>query len=153
MTKINIIPTTPEHIRILGEHLRDDDRREVLAFGFPVKKVLWRTYKAAIFSKTAFVNGELAAVWGVGGSYLGMSVRPWLLTTPACEKISPLRFARIYQQEVMSMLGSYPLLVNWVDARYTKAVRLLENIGFDVFDPEEFGPWKEMFRRFEMRRQ
>lgn len=143
---IKIVPTIKEHIAILGDNLREADLKEVMSIGLPLRKILWRTWKAAFFCKTAFVNGELAAVWGIGGAVLGNSVTPWLLTTPACEKISPLRFVRIYQREILEMLSLYPSLVNYVHADYNKAVRLLENSGFTLGDTESNG-----FRRFEMR--
>lgn len=77
--------------------------------------------------------------------------RPWLLTTYAAEKISPLRFTRIYQDEVLRMLDVFPRLVNYVDSRYTKATRLLDIIGFELDEPEPMGVNGILFQKFEMR--
>lgn len=148
---VEITPTTPAHVRQLGAVLRPGDRREIEIYGFPTNKALWRSYKGSILRRTALVAGEVAAIWGVGGVPLGEQGRPWLMTSAAVEQVSPLRFARIYQEEVLRMLALFPHLVNYVDAAYTKAVRLLDIIGFQIGEPEPIGPNNAVFRKFEMR--
>lgn len=149
LPKIIVVPTTPDHIRKIADKLRSDDRREVLAIGHP-NRVLWRSYKRSIMTKTAFIDGKIAAIWGVGGSPLGNIGEPWLLTTKAVNRISPLAFVRIYQKEVIKMMRVFPKLVNYVDFKYNKAIRLLDIIGFKMGDPEIMGVNGELFIRFEM---
>lgn len=150
--KIEIVETTSAHIRELGKNLRPGDREEIEAYGFPTNHALWRTFKGGIMRKTAFVNRELAACWGCGGVPMGGEGRPWLLTTPVVHNISPLRFVRIYQDQVFRMLEIFPKLVNYCDARYDEAMRLLEIIGFKIGEPEPFGTKGLLFRRFELER-
>lgn len=149
-SEVTIFPSTPAHIRELGDKLRVADRRELEVYGFPTNKALWKSFKGSFLRKSAFINGELAAMWGVGGSPMGAVGQPWLMTTDAVYKISPLLFARTYQREVLQMLKIFPVLVNWVDAEYNQAVRLLDIIGFNLGEPEPFGPNRAMFRKFEM---
>ncbi len=148
---VQIIDTTPEHIRTLGVNLRSGDREEIEAYGFPTSKALWRSYKNSILRKTALVDGEVAACWGVGGVLMGGVGQPFLMTTSAAERVSPLRFVRIYQEEVLKMLQLFPVLVNWVDPMYTKAMRLLDIIGFEISAPEPLGLLGKPFCKFEMR--
>lgn len=151
--EIRIEETTAAHVRQLGDRLRPEDLREVEAFGFPTNKALWRTFKGGIMRRTVFIDGELAACWGCGGVPLSAEGRPWLLTTAVADKISPLKFVRIYQEEVFKMLQVFPKLVNWCDARYDKAMRLLDIIGFRIGEPEPLGMNGVLFRKFELSRK
>lgn len=147
--EIVIVPTLPEHIRELRETIRDGDRAEIESFGFSCAKGLWRSYKNGMFNQTALIEGKVVAVWGCGGSYLGETGQPWLMTSYEVYRISPLRFARIYQREVYKMLEMFPYLVNFVAADYPEAIRLLRIVGFEIGAPEKVG--KGMYRKFEMR--
>lgn len=146
--EIVIVPTTTAHIRELGQTIREKDRREIENYGFTCAKGLWRSYKQGIGNCTALIDGKVAACWGCCGTYLGDTGQPWLLTSNEVHKISALRFAKIYQREVYNMLKLFPYLVNWVDADYDKAVRLLSIIGFKISEPEKLG--NGMYRKFEL---
>lgn len=152
MVHLNILETMPEHIRELAGSLRQEDQQEIEVTGFLPNKVLWRSYKSSILRRTALIDGGVAAVWGVAGTPLGDEGEPWLMTSPLVERVSPLKFARIYQEQVYKMLEIFPYLVNYVDSRYTKAMRLLDIIGFHIHSPTPFGPNRSLFCKFEMRR-
>lgn len=145
---VEIVPTTAEHIRELRETIRDGDRKEIEAFGFSCMKGLWRSYKHGLRNRTGLIDGRVGAVWGVGGTYLGEVGQPWLMTSHEVRKISPLKFARIYQQEVKQMLEMFPKLMNIVAADYPEAIRLLSIVGFKIGEPERFG--EGMYCKFEM---
>lgn len=147
---IQIEPTEPAHIAELKANIREKDACEILRFGIPVHRGIWRTYRNALLRRTAFIDGFVAAVWGCNGSFLGKTGTPWLFTTPQVEKISPLRFARIYQQEVANMLEIWPQLSNYVDAEYEAAIRLLDIVGFTIGEPEPLGFKGALYRKFEM---
>lgn len=147
---IEIVPTTPEHLRELAKTLRPEDEAEILAFGLTPEKALWRAFKSATIRKTAFIDGRIAAMWGCIGTFMGHTGRPFLLTSSEVHKISPLKFARIYLAEVKEMLTSYDKLSSIVDANHSAAIRLLGIVGFELSEPEEMGGYKKMFRRFSM---
>lgn len=151
VSKIRIVPTRSQDIRDIAEKLRHEDLQEMLAMGYP-HRILWRSYKHSFMTKTAFIDGDIAAIWGVGGSPLGGEGKPWLVTTEVVNKVSPLAFARIYQDEVIRMINIFPRLANYVDASYTKAIRLLDIVGFSLGEPEPMGKNGEMFIKFEMSR-
>lgn len=146
--EVTIILASAAHIRELRETIRDGDRKEIESFGFTSAKGLWKSYKNGLMNQTGLIDGKVAAVWGVGGVYLGDVGQPWLLTSPEVYKISPLRFARIYQKEVIKMLELFPRLMNYVAADYPEAIRLLSIVGFQLAEPEKIG--RGMFRKFEM---
>ena len=147
---LEIVETTKQHVYELIDNLRELDRAEIEGMGFSCERALWRSYKKGLFNKTALLNGKVLAIWGVGGTMLGEIGVPWLLTSNEYNKISPMKFARIYRKEVAKMLELFPVLVNYVDASYNQAVRLLEISGFKLHDPEFFKSGK-MYRKFEMR--
>ncbi len=147
---IEILPSVQKDIIDLRRNLREGDRREVLSFGPCLRRILWDSFNYTHNPKTIFVDGELAAVFGCGGTVIGNVGRPWLLTTPVSEK-SPLLFVRTYRQQVIKMLDDYPVLENMVDASYSKAIKLLEMVGFSVYEPEKYGYNGALFRKFELR--
>lgn len=148
---IEIVPTTIAHIRELGDTIREGDRREIESYGFSHHKGLWRSFKGGLNNKTALIDGRVAACWGCGGVYMGDKGQPWLLTSYEVYKISPLKFARIYQREVKNMLKLFPRLENYVDAQYDAAVRLLDIVGFTLEEPQALG--NGLYRRFWMEKR
>lgn len=148
--EIVIIPTLPQHLRELVAVLRPEDEREILTFGVSPERALWRSYRGSVMRETIYIDGEIAAIYGLGSTFMGVLGTPWLLTSPQVRKVSSLKFARIYQQKVKEMLKIYSKLNNIVDAEYTAAIRLLEIVGFKLGARESIGNKGRMFRRFDM---
>ena len=148
---IIIVDATAEHIRELKETIRSDDRDEVEAYGVSCAKGLWLSFKHGLMNKTYLVDGKVAAIAGCAGTIIGETGQPWLLTSHEVEKISPIKFARLYKMEVMKMLEKFPILENFCAAEYHKAIRLLRITGFKIGEPEKVG--KGMFRKFTMQRE
>lgn len=146
-----ITPTQRHHVAELGQNLRVADLSEVESVGMTGQRALWRSYRAAYYTATAIVDGEVAAVWGVGGSPLSRIGRPWLLTSPAVEKVR-LAFVREARYEVGKMLTMFPEMRGFVDSRYKGALRLLQTLGFDLSEPMPFGPLGAPFCRYSIRR-
>ncbi len=136
---ITIVPTTPSHIAELKSNLRPEDADEILRFGVTIQRALWYSYKHSLIKKTALIDGKVAACWGVTGTFMGKNGVPWLMTTSEVKRVSPLKFVRIYQEEVHSMLKLFTGLENYVDAEYSSAIRLLEIIGFTLEEPQKVG--------------
>lgn len=132
LNKVQIVNSTAKHSRQLGQTLRAADKKEAERLGLDPTKAVFHAYHGAVYRKTALVNGEVAAMWGVVGTPLGTLGRPYLITGEAVEKISPYKFARIYMNEVQQMKKLFPVLENYVDASYTGAVRMLKLAGFQL---------------------
>lgn len=146
-----IVLTDRTHVAALGGNLRAADLSEIQAAGMTGQRALWRSWRAAYYSSTAVVDGEVAAIWGVGGCPLGRVGRPWLLTSPAVEKVR-LAFVREARAEVGKMLIIFPEMRGFVDSRYQGALRLLQTLGFDLSEPLPFGPLGAPFRQYSIRR-
>lgn len=146
------LPATIAHVYTLAARMRREDQAEMEAAGLDARVALRKTFRAALIRETIFVDGEIAAMWGMGGDALSDTGTPWLLTTPAVERV-PVSFVREGRKNVATMLRIKPILVNYVDARYARACRFVEALGFVLEPPAPFGPKGALFRRFELRRE
>ena len=146
--EITIVDSIPEHVGILKSNLRNEDANEILRLGMTIQYSLWRGYRDSVYRKTALVDGVPAAMFGVLGTLLGNKAQIWLMTTPDVYKVSPLRFARTYQEEVHKMLKIFQRLENFVDVEYHAAIRLLDIIGFNIGEPEPIGVGGAIYRHF-----
>jgi len=147
---IEIVPCTRRHLLDLRKNIREGDKNEILRMGWCVRNALWKCFNETLEPKTALIDGETAACWGCSGTVLGMTGNPWLITAKISEKY-PVAFYSIYKQEVSEMLEKWPVLTNVVDASYAQAIKILEMVGFKVYDEEPIGKDGALFRRFEMR--
>lgn len=77
---------------------------------------------------------------------------PWLVSTTAIEAHAR-PFLRICKPLVNLMLARHCLLINYVDARNTAAIRWLEWLGFTMSSPTPYGPNGLPFRQFQLTRE
>lgn len=148
LPSIKIIDSETWHVTLLRQNLRKDDANEILRFGISIERALWRSYRASVIRKTIFIDDKIAAMYGCMGSFLSDSGIPWLITTQEVYKVSPLKFTRIYQQNVEEMLRVFQSLENYVDSEYHAAIRMLDIVGFTISEPEEYGAKRSLYRKF-----
>jgi len=135
-TKVIVKVSVLDDVEKLSKTMRDKDRKEAEALGMSAEKALYLTFKHGLLRRTAFIDGEVVAMWGVTGTPFSLVGRPYLITGTSSKKISSLEFCRIYKKEVEVMNHLFPILENYVDANYKEAVRLLRMTGFDL-SPEK----------------
>lgn len=128
---INIVNTEPQHIRMMAGCMHQRIADTALRLGIAPHKALWRSYKESIICLTAFINGEIAAIWGIGGTLFGEIGHPWLVLSPEADDY-PMRVAFIYKKELQKMAKMFPVLEDFVDESHEKAVRMLELMGFKM---------------------
>lgn len=151
MTKsVEIVPSTIAHAKELAQNLRQGDRQEALGLGLVPEKAVFFSYRGGLWRRTALIDNQVAAMWGVAGCPMGLVGQPYLITSPVCEEILPIRFARIYKQEVSVMTKLFPILENYVDASYEGAVRMLRIAGFSLKGPCKVPPFDKEFYQFTM---
>ena len=135
----------------LARTLRDGDRLEVASAGLTPAATLRTAFRHAIIRRTAIVDGEIAAMWGMGGEMLGEVGYPWMLTAPPVERV-PIGFLKEARKGVADMLRMRNRLEGTVAAQYTCACRFLEALGFVLGEPKPIGPRGGLFRTFTMER-
>lgn len=147
---IEVVDATPEHIRLLAADMKEEDAETTILLGSTPYKALWKAYRTSLFKKAAFINGKIAAMWGVAGTYLGEKGYPWLLMSHAADEY-PFRVAFCYRQELKKMLELFPVLEDWVHVGNTKSLRMLELMGFKMSSPQPLGKDGAMLVRAEKR--
>ena len=145
-----IVPSTADHCAMLAANMRHEDAEEVRAFGESRIRAVNRAFRSGIMCRTAFVDGELAAMWGIGGNLLSNVGHPWLLTTPVCERVK-VTYVKVGKAQLADMLALRPVLIDYVAAKYTRAIGFLKLLGFTVGDPAPLGRRNGLFCKFELR--
>lgn len=127
-----IVTSTLDHVKELSETMREADKNEVRKLGISHHKALFYSYKFSLMRKTALIDDKVVAMWGVFGVPLGVTGQPYFLTSSLIETLPPIKFAKLYLNEVNQMKKLFPVLENYVDADYTGAVRMLKIAGFTL---------------------
>lgn len=148
---VTVRPSVLADVYELAANLREGDREEVESLGMDVRVGIRNSFRHAVLRKTYLVDGEVAAMSGLCGSMLGDIGEPYLMTGRAAERV-PVAFVRHAKASVAEMLGLKRRLEGHVAAKYTRACRLLEVLGFTLGDPLPVGPNAALFRKYIMTR-
>lgn len=145
--RVFVRPSQVSDVYRLAANLRENDRIEVAGFGLDPRAAIRASYRHAILRRTAFVDGEIAAMWGLGGNMLSDEGAPWLMTAPVCERV-PVTFVKVGRYHLAEMLRHRRRLSNLVAASYHQAIRFLEVLGFHLDPPMRLTPDGPPFHRF-----
>jgi hypothetical protein len=143
--KYEVVETTPGHLRQMARLMRAEDRAEIEGFGLSPKRTLLRLYAGSGMTRTAFVDGELAAVWGLEKMLLSDVGQPWLFTTAAVERV-PMAFFRETRRQVAEMMEGCRRLETKVLASYERSIRFFEMMGFRISRAAPLGLNGELYR-------
>jgi len=141
----------PGDVKELVANLRDADRLEIMGMHTSLEAAARYSVERSRYVAAAECDGRLVCIFGVGSmGTLSDTGVPWLLGTNEMRhhRRAVLEKSREY---VPAMLVLYPVLRNYVDARYTEAVRWLKWLGFDVKPAQRIGRRGELYHPFEMR--
>lgn len=132
---ITVVDTLPEHVRILGQNLRDRDMNMAKIVGIEAHHALWRMYRRSMMCKTVFVGDEVVAIFGCLGTFLGRIAKPWLSASPLAEDF-PMKFVFRFRSELRNMLKLFLILEDFVKVDDDKTLRLMEILGFKFEKPQ-----------------
>lgn len=121
---------------MLRSSLREGDRAELAVAKLSPTKAIWRCFRHSLYCKTVLVDGELAAMWGVGGTILGVG-EVWLMTTKVIETI-PFTFIREARKEVAYMNSLFPSLIGITSCDYKSAIKFVQLLGFKMTEEKPF---------------
>lgn len=149
--RVRVVSAEARHCALLAQAMRTDDRAEMVALGMDPRQAVWRSFRLSGFTKACFVDGQIAAMWGCGGSPLVGVGEPWLMTTRLVECV-PVATVKTFRAEVATMLTMFYRLWGYVPVRYSRACRILRMSGFTLSEPFPFGPGRSMFHRYDRSR-
>jgi hypothetical protein len=145
-SELRIRKAVADDIIAVGPRLRGADVAELAAFpGLEPALAMMDAFDSSSSAWTLEVFGRPEAMFGVcpASAVHGVGV-PWFLGTPALDSI-PFPMVRLGRSVVKLMLQTYPTLRNVVDARYGKALRWAQLIGFELGEPIPIGKNGELF--------
>jgi hypothetical protein len=127
-------------------NMRKQDIAECLALGVSPGRAMRTSIRESFYAKSAWLDGKIVAMWGVGGPLLSDTGCAWMVTGNGVEKI-PLTFIKICAREMVKMHQYKMTLCNYVHADYTEAVRFFRILGFSVGEPEPVGKHGKLFHQ------
>lgn len=131
----------------VAARMRPADAAEATVLGKDPRQMLRRSFRASILARTLVLDGQPAAIGGIGGDMLTDTGTLWLLTSDAVER-APLAFVRAARRELAAALKLRGRLEGYVTADYAKAIRFLLALGFTLDAPVPVGRKGALFRRF-----
>lgn len=149
---MQIVRATNDHANELADNLREADARELGALGVTPSEALVESVQSSSHAWAWLGDdGRVIAMFGVAPvSILSDTAIVWLLGSPSVDRHA-VTFMRICRAYLDYISPTYPRLINYVDARYVRAVAWLRRLGFEVADAEPLGPNGVLFHRLEKR--
>ncbi|WP_338506408.1 hypothetical protein VRB95_11030 [Erwinia aphidicola] len=154
MPRVEIIPTTQQHIDELLPHVRQADKDEFWATAMmTADQVLQYGLKHSTGCWTGLADGAVVTIFGVTpASLLTGYGTPWLVASDRLDQYSRA-FIRHSRPLLAAMLTRFPRMENYVDARNTAAKQWLHWMGFTIHDPEPAGPFELPFHKFTLEKK
>lgn len=147
---VKFVEVEDQYLQILAKHAPHEQVIEVLSSHntdiYTVAK------EGALRSERAWVALHDEDVIGVFGiipiTLTGIVASPWLLTTGKYPK-DLLRGTKIV---LPLLLDRWPILINYIDARYKASLRWAEWAGFQIHPAHPYGKQNQPFHMIEMRK-
>lgn len=152
MEEITFRKTSEESARYVSERLRQEDVVEVEALGLDKETAVIESWRSSDLCYTAYVGDTPFFVFGVVYKGVRGAGYVWALGTEECDRhpVSMVRYGRMFVDHFLSIC---PVLVNWCDYRYGKALKWLRVIGFRIGSPRPHGLKGELFCRISVKRR
>jgi hypothetical protein len=134
-----VVPATLKHAVELAALMRPEDEAECLASGHETAlDAVAASMERSSVCCALLLDGEVAALFGIVPAP-GNTACAWALTGRAVSR-RPVTFGRVSRRVVGAFLLQHEALFNYVDARYTAAIRWLRWLGFMVGTARELEP-------------
>lgn len=137
--------------RLMSKLIRKEDAVEIKASGnFYAETATRCSINRSVEAWGAYKDGKLLAVFGIAVQS-NLQV-PWILSTVHVDEF-PLTYWRCCKKVVSAWRDRYPLMMNMVHGRYTRALRWVERLGFVLSPPEKWGTHGDLFCQATMHTQ
>lgn len=136
--RVEIVEASLAHMRAVAGRLRVEERLETVAAREVPRHLMLRLWGDATYRRAGLVEGEVAAVWGCGGTLGSSAADVWLFTTPVIDKI-PLRFVREARGQIAEMLKTRHTIYSACLETCERSLRLWQMLGFEAQDAVDVG--------------
>lgn len=145
-----MFPVDDRLIAMTVANARMADRLEFESIrGLTVEQELRYSVERSANPRAYVVNGRVVAMFGDIKLDEQTGV-PWLISTTEIDK-HHRSFLIECDREVAAMRQRHKVLINYTDARYTKALRWLRWLGFHMHDAVPYGINGELFHPMTLR--
>ena len=140
VTAVRIEPARADHVPVLVDAIRSVARDQIAAVeGIGPAEVLYRNLVASDRAWTGWIDGDIAAMWGVAPlALLSDTGAPWMIGGHGID-CHPVAFARQSRAVISEMQRGYEMLRGYVRASHERALAWARWLGFVVLDPIEAG--------------
>lgn len=129
--EIIVIDTISAHIREMSSAMHAETAETARKLGMEPHKALWHSYRKSLICRSIFIDGKIAAIFGIGGVMLGEVGQPFLVMTPEVDEY-PMRVAFAYKRELRKMAEMFPVLEDYIDETNEKGIGMLKLMGFKI---------------------
>lgn len=134
--KVTLVPAKAIHLSEIARTMQDGDRAEIVAAAAVPRHLLYSLWQESHYSRAAFVDDTLAAVWGCAASFLSPYGHAWLVTAPVVAEV-PMAFVREARKGIADMMEGRRMLYSACLASYAKSRRFWTLLGFEIGEPIE----------------
>lgn len=131
--KLEVIDAKAFHCGAIIRTMRVDHQRALMAMGVPMHREFRSMFDASYYRKAAFIDGKLAAVWGVEGTPMCTEGRIWLVLGQHTMK-HPVTVMREARKQLEEIATTKTRLVTTVIGDDEASVRLAVALGFEAAD-------------------
>lgn len=132
--KVEMIDAKIWHVGQMARFMRAEHHAALLSLGVSVHWGLRNAFFNSYYRRAAFLDGHLAALWGIMGSYVHFSGCLWLTLTDHAAR-HPLLVARYAKAELAEMMKGKMLLETTVIPGDRAAQRFAAFLGFRTGEP------------------
>jgi len=141
--------------RFIATNVREADFKELVegSLTHPYHAMIKAMADSPDQAFTATIRDMPICMFGVSDAGLVGSVGvPWMVGTHLIDRHST-SFLRQSRHLMVEMFNRYDMLINYVDARNTRAIQWLKWLGFTIEEPQPYGPKGLPFNMFRKTRE
>lgn len=137
--KLQIVDGKRRFCGQIARTMRVEHHAALLKRGVSIHRELRRVFDLSYYSRAAFVDGHLAALWGMEGSIMSSSARVWLILSQYAVRF-PIAIMRQARAELAYVAGTKTEVLTTLIPEDAAAHRLVAHLGFESPDGFGFGP-------------
>jgi len=126
--RVKVVEAQREHIMPLAARLRDSDLEALRVAGITAVAAMELCYTRSVMRRTAFLDGEVAAMWGCRGVMLGGTGDAWLFASEGIARVPRLAL-RMALGEMAAFRAVFRRMTGVVFASDPRACRFIERLG------------------------
>jgi hypothetical protein len=131
MARLEIIPAGREHCVAIAQSMRREQERALLTCGFDPLTEIIRAFEESLEPKAAFIDGSLAALFGVASPSLSPIGELWFILTERA-MCCPLAVVKEARRQIDIAHRRYPQLITTLPPGDDRARAFAERLGFRI---------------------